>query len=119
MTNVRTIFLSAYHALLFASRAKGKSTQIPQYIADDFYSYRDEVGLDDHPVRICCTQPRRLAAQLLAERVATEYRTSVGDLVGYRIGSRGRAKEDCVKMGENTIVEFVTEGTQSQQNITV
>jgi ATP-dependent RNA helicase DHX8/PRP22 len=96
--------------LSFSSHASGKSTQIPQYIADDFYSYRGEV--DDLPVRICCTQPRRLAAQLLAERVATEYKTSVGNLVGFKVGSRGRAKEDCVKIGKNTIIEFVTEGRQ-------
>jgi ATP-dependent helicase HrpA len=102
MSNDLKASLLANHVLLFSSRVTGKSTQIPQYIADDFYSYRGELGLDDRPVRVCCTQPRRLAAQLLADRVATEYKTSVGDLVGFKVGRRGQAKEDCGKIGKNT-----------------
>jgi HrpA-like RNA helicase len=94
----------------YAFYLEGKSTQIPQYIVDDFYSYRGEVGLDDRPVRICCTQPRRLATQLLARRVAIDYKTAIGDLVGFKVGSRGRAKADCFKVGPNTTIEFVTEG---------
>lgn len=87
----------------------GKSTQVPQYIADDFYSYRDEEELDE-PIRLCCTQPRRVAAEKVASRVATEYKTDLGNLVGFRVGSRGRSKEDCNKTSNGTVIEFVTEG---------
>ena len=112
--------LSGSQALIItAGTGCGKSTNLPQYIADDFHLYRQsedcsitEAGItaDDKPVRICCTQPRRVAAQKLAGRVAQEYITELGDLVGFKVGSRGRAREECVKVSENTVIEFVTEG---------
>ncbi len=56
----------------------GKSTQVPQYILDD--------GLDQGEVRnIICTQPRRISAIGVAERVAQERNEKVGNLVGYQI----------------------------------
>lgn len=63
----------------------GKSTQVPQYILEDC----DERG---EPVRIVVTQPRRLAAIALAERVGKESRTGKRD-VGYsvRLDSRNLA----------------------------
>lgn len=91
----------------------GKSTQIPQYIADDFYSYLQEEHASftlDPTVRVLCTQPRRVAAQRLASRVAEEYQTKLGDMVGFRVGSRGRPQDDCVKISDKTVIEFVTEG---------
>lgn len=45
----------------------GKSTRVPQYLLE--YWVKNQ-GLE--PVRIICTQPRRLAAISLAERVANE-----------------------------------------------
>ena len=88
----------------------GKSTQLPQYIIDDFYAHSPECqGHDRDFVRICCTQPRRLAAQGVASRVADEYITSLGDMVGFRVGKRGNIW-DSQKVGKNTRIEFVTEG---------
>lgn len=49
----------------------GKSTQVPQYLL--------RAGYD-----MLVTQPRRLPARTVAERVAEEYGTSLGDVVGYR-----------------------------------
>ena len=88
----------------------GKSTQVPQYVADDFPGYRGPDVPNDAPVRICCTQPRRVAAQMIARRVAEEYMTDIGDLVGFRVGSKGRSREDCENVTSTTRIEFVTEG---------
>lgn len=93
--------------------APGKSTQIPQYIADDFYSYLHEEHVSSEPdasVRILCTQPRRVAAQGMARRVAEEYKTRLGDLVGFRVGSREGSINDSKKTSDRTVIEFVTEG---------
>ena len=59
----------------------GKSTKIPQFILDD--------SLQKNPVTTCkilVTQPRRVAAIKLAERVAAEREERVGKTVGYCIG---------------------------------
>lgn len=57
----------------------GKSTQIPQYIAE-FCRERKEY------FNIAIAQPRRFAAKSLAERVANEIGCSLGDYVGYHVG---------------------------------
>jgi ATP-dependent RNA helicase DHX57 len=76
----------------------GKSTQLPQYLLDDFLS----CGLG-HAVNIICTQPRRISAIGLAERVSDERGEKVGMTVGYSI--RGETKG-----GSNTKLRFVTTG---------
>ena len=50
----------------------GKTTQLPKMAM--------ELGLG----RIACTQPRRLAAVTVAERVAAELKTPLGEIVGYQ-----------------------------------
>ncbi len=50
----------------------GKTTQVPQYILND-YNVRNE------PCRIICTQPRRIAAVSMADRVAYERNEDVGN----------------------------------------
>lgn len=64
----------------------GKSTQVPQYILDNWLgSYnRKEERLNDH-VEIVCTQPRRISAIGVAERVADERAERIGNSVGYQI----------------------------------
>ncbi|KAL1461994.1 hypothetical protein WDU94_013849, partial [Cyamophila willieti] len=57
----------------------GKSTQLPLYILEEFKNKRK-------PVQIVVTQPRRIAAVSVAERVCRERNWRVGDLVGYQIG---------------------------------
>ncbi|CAH0016620.1 unnamed protein product [Clonostachys rhizophaga] len=73
--------LEAYHQnqvlILSCETGSGKSTQIPQMLLYDEY----ESGL-----RIACTQPRRLAATTLAERVSKEMAVVLGEEVGYQIG---------------------------------
>ena len=53
--------------------------------------------------RIAVTQPRRLAAVTMAERVAAELKAEVGGLVGYR-HRFGR------KISSDTRIEFMTDG---------
>lgn len=61
----------------------GKSTMVPQFILDESLSQREEGG----PLcRILVTQPRRVAAIKLAERVSTERGERLGGMVGYCVG---------------------------------
>jgi ATP-dependent RNA helicase DHX8/PRP22 len=62
-----------------------------QYLADDHY-----------PKAIACTQPRKIAAKSLAERVAEEYGCKVGEDVGYTIGEEN-------KSSSNTKIKFMTD----------
>ena len=56
----------------------GKSTQVPQYILDA------KLKSGQVPV-IICTQPRRISAIGVAERVAQERDEKIGNLIGYQI----------------------------------
>lgn len=58
----------------------GKTTQIPQFILDDSLS-----GPPEKVANIICTQPRRISAISVAERVAKERTERVGLTVGYQI----------------------------------
>jgi HrpA-like RNA helicase len=57
--------------IITAETGAGKSTQVPQYLAKAGY-------------RVLCTQPRRIAAATLAERVAVEQGCRLGGKVGFR-----------------------------------
>lgn len=58
----------------------GKSTQVPQFVLDSYLNS----GRGGH-VSVVCTQPRRLAAIGVAERVASERDERCGDTIGYQI----------------------------------
>ncbi|XP_071453953.1 probable ATP-dependent RNA helicase spindle-E [Hetaerina americana] len=65
----------------------GKTTQVPQYI------------LDSHAQKniycnIIVTQPRRIAAISIAERVARERGWGIGSIVGYQVGFEKVTSED-------------------------
>ncbi|KAM9481624.1 ATP-dependent DNA/RNA helicase DHX36 [Clarias gariepinus] len=65
----------------------GKTTQVPQFILDD-YIERGAGSL----CRVACTQPRRISAISVAERVAAERAESVGEgkSCGYQIRLQSR-----------------------------
>ncbi|KAI5065119.1 hypothetical protein GOP47_0019814 [Adiantum capillus-veneris] len=66
----------------------GKTTQLPQYILES----EIEAGRGGS-CNIICTQPRRISAMSVAERVAAERGEPLGDSVGYKVrleGTRGR-----------------------------
>ncbi|KAF0976562.1 hypothetical protein FDP41_004461 [Naegleria fowleri] len=73
----------------------GKTTQIPQFLVHAGYS-KDGKG-------IACTQPRRVAAMSVAQRVADEMDVDLGNEVGYSIRF-----ED--KSSEKTILKYLTDG---------
>lgn len=58
----------------------GKTTQIPQFILDASLS-----GPADKVANIICTQPRRISAISVAQRVAQERAEHLGNSVGYQI----------------------------------
>lgn len=58
----------------------GKTTQVPQFILDDMIS--KNIGAK---CNIVCTQPRRISAITIAERVAWERCEKLGRSVGYSI----------------------------------
>lgn len=58
----------------------GKTTQVPQFILDQHLQSRDL-----HLCNIVCTQPRRISAIAVAQRVADERAEKLGNSVGYQI----------------------------------
>ncbi|GAA5869564.1 hypothetical protein JCM1840_004460 [Sporobolomyces johnsonii] len=66
--------------VVLAATGSGKTTQIPQLILDD--AILDGRGAE---CNIVCTQPRRIAAISVAERVAKERGQALGDEVGYQV----------------------------------
>ncbi|NXW30643.1 DEXH1 helicase, partial [Phaetusa simplex] len=58
----------------------GKTTQIPQFILDASLQ-----GSPSRVANIICTQPRRISAISVAERVAKERTERIGHTVGYQI----------------------------------
>ncbi|KAJ8553471.1 hypothetical protein K7X08_024149 [Anisodus acutangulus] len=66
----------------------GKTTQLPQYILE-----AEIEAARGATCNIICTQPRRISAMSVAERVAAERGESIGESVGYKVrleGMRGR-----------------------------
>lgn len=68
----------------------GKSTQVPQFLIDQYFAelsaHNDFASCKNiQPVQIICTQPRRLTAIAIAERVANERCERVGNVIGYQI----------------------------------
>lgn len=82
-----------------APTGSGKSTQLPQMLLRHGFLDGGEVVV---------LQPRRLAARLLAKRVAEEVGTRLGDIVGYQIRLESR-------VSAATRIRFVTEGILLRQ----
>jgi ATP-dependent helicase HrpA len=72
----------------------GKTTQIPKICLE---LGRGVKGLIGH------TQPRRIAARTVAQRVADELRTPLGEAVGYKVRFTDQA-------GDDTLVKLMTDG---------
>src|SRR3974390_2922742 len=87
--------------ILSAPTGSGKSTQVPQMLLRHGLLGEGQVVI---------LQPRRLAARLLAARVAQELGVKLGDEVGYQIRF-----ENCTSA--KTKIRFVTEGVLLRQMI--
>ncbi|XP_042298682.1 probable ATP-dependent RNA helicase DHX40 isoform X1 [Sceloporus undulatus] len=77
----------------------GKTTQLPKYLYQE--------GLAKHGA-IAVTQPRRMAAISVAERVAEEMGCPLGSVVGYQVRF-----EECIS--EETSIKYMTDGCLLRQ----
>ncbi|KAJ5152392.1 Pre-mRNA-splicing factor ATP-dependent RNA helicase PRP43 [Penicillium capsulatum] len=96
----RDEFLQLYQQsqiLVFVGETgSGKTTQIPQFVLfDDLPQTQRKM--------IACTQPRRVAAMSVAQRVAEELDVNLGEEVGYSIRF-----ED--KTSPKTLLKYMTDG---------
>lgn len=80
--------------IIAGETGSGKTTQIPKICLE---LGRGIKGLIGH------TQPRRLAARAVANRLAEELETSVGAAVGYKVRFSDH-------VGDNTLVKLMTDG---------
>src|SRR5262245_13083253 len=82
----------------------GKTTQIPQFVLfDELPHFSNKM--------VACTQPRRVAAMSVAERVAHEMDVQLGEEVGYSI----RFEE---KTSSKTILKYMTDGMLLREAMT-
>ncbi|XP_072937350.1 putative ATP-dependent RNA helicase DHX57 [Epargyreus clarus] len=79
----------------------GKSTQVPQFILDNWLDNFNKGGKEH--VEIVCTQPRRISAIGVADRVADERVEKTGQVVGYQIRLES-------KVSSKTRLTFCTTG---------
>jgi pre-mRNA-splicing factor ATP-dependent RNA helicase DHX15/PRP43 len=87
--------------VLVGETGSGKTTQIPQWCVD--FALALPVTSGQKRRGITCTQPRRVAAMSVAQRVANEMDVTLGQEVGYSIRF-----EDC--SSQKTILKYMTDG---------
>ncbi|KAI8988611.1 P-loop containing nucleoside triphosphate hydrolase protein [Mycotypha africana] len=81
--------------IVVGQTGSGKTTQIPQYL--------NESGWAGNGKQIACTQPRRIAATSVAQRVAEEMNCSLGADVGYLIRFDDQTSD-------KTRIKYMTDG---------
>ncbi|KAF8660921.1 hypothetical protein HU200_057351 [Digitaria exilis] len=80
--------------VVIGETGSGKTTQVTQYLAEAGYTTTG---------KIVCTQPRRVAAESIAKRVAEEFGCRLGEEVGYSIRFDDRT-------GPETLIKYMTDG---------
>lgn len=86
--------------ILEAPTGSGKSTQVPQMLLDR--------GVLGPTGQVVVLQPRRVAARMLARRVASERRVQCGDEVGFQVRFANQTSS-------KTRIRYVTEGVLLRQ----
>lgn len=89
--------------VLEGETGSGKTTQVPQFLV--------EGGYTDNEKKVCCTQPRRVAAMSVAKRVAEEMDVTLGETVGYTIRF-----DD--KSSSSTKLKYLTDGMLLREGMT-
>ncbi|XP_020528409.1 DExH-box ATP-dependent RNA helicase DExH6 isoform X1 [Amborella trichopoda] len=74
----------------------GKTTQVPQFLLDHMWGKGETC-------KIVCSQPRRISAISVAERIASERGENVGESVGYKIRLESSG-------GKHSSIMFCTNG---------
>lgn len=82
--------------IVVGATGSGKTTQIPQYLA--------ETGWTANGMVVACTQPRRIACCSVAQRVAEEVGVQIGTTVGYSVRF-----DDCSD-ARLTRIKYLTDG---------
>ncbi|PWZ01808.1 P-loop containing nucleoside triphosphate hydrolase protein, partial [Testicularia cyperi] len=85
--------------ICMAATGSGKTTQIPQILFDDYILQGKGAKCN-----VICTQPRRIAAISVAERVAKERGEKLGQTVGYQVRFEAKPPEP------NGSITFCTTG---------
>ncbi|KAK8672706.1 hypothetical protein V6N13_111070 [Hibiscus sabdariffa] len=74
----------------------GKTTQVPQFLLDYMWGKGEAC-------KILCTQPRRISATSVSERIGYERGESIGDNIGYKIRLESKG-------GRHSSIVFCTNG---------
>ena len=91
----------------------GKTTQVPQYILDYMWG-KGEV------CKILCTQPRRISAMSVSERISRERGEHIGENIGYkiRLESRGGKQSSVVLCTTGILLRvLVSKGFRRSKNL--
>ncbi|GAA6058650.1 hypothetical protein JCM10212_004061 [Sporobolomyces blumeae] len=87
--------------VVIGETGSGKTTQLTQFLHEEGYSNFGLIG---------CTQPRRVAAMSVAQRVSEEMECELGAEVGYSIRF-----EDCTS--DKTVIKYMTDGVMLRESL--
>ncbi|KAL5701569.1 RNA helicase [Ranunculus cassubicifolius] len=88
--------------VVIGETGSGKTTQLTQYLHEAGYTTKGKIG---------CTQPRRMAAKTVAQRVAEEIGCRLGEEVGYAVRFEDFTSSD-------TVIKYMTDGMLLREILT-